>query len=129
MSSSHWPGADSWNKASGDLARGDLVGGPSRSGWICSWVQKTCRGCTGRCLEPQSNRHGGLRAANQQSAVGGRAREGLAFRASDGSFQRSVANVSQIVALDKSLLTELVGKIPRSKVGLLLAGIDVMLGK
>ena len=41
----------------------------------------------------------------------------------------SVANVSQIVALDKSLLTELVGKLPRAKLGLLLGGIDVVLGR
>ena len=41
----------------------------------------------------------------------------------------SVVNVSQIVALDKALLTERVSKLPREKVELLLAGIDVMLGR
>lgn len=41
----------------------------------------------------------------------------------------SVANVSQIVALDKALLTERVGKIAASKVKLLLSGIDVVLGR
>ncbi|MGD0361588.1 MAG: type II toxin-antitoxin system PemK/MazF family toxin [Bryobacteraceae bacterium] len=41
----------------------------------------------------------------------------------------SVANVSQIVALDRDLLTERVGKLPRSKVILILAGIDMVLGK
>jgi mRNA interferase MazF len=41
----------------------------------------------------------------------------------------SVANVSQIVALDKDLLTELSGKLQRAKLELLLAGIDVMLGR
>jgi mRNA interferase MazF len=41
----------------------------------------------------------------------------------------SVANVSQIIALDKSVLTEHVGKLSRAKVDLLLAGIDVMLGR
>jgi mRNA interferase MazF len=41
----------------------------------------------------------------------------------------SVANVSQIVAFDRSLLTERAGKLPRAKVELLLAGIDVVLGK
>jgi mRNA interferase MazF len=40
----------------------------------------------------------------------------------------SVANVSQIVTLDKELLTERVGKLPRAKVELLLAGIDMLLG-
>jgi len=41
----------------------------------------------------------------------------------------SVANVSQIVTLDKELLTERVGKLPRAKQELLLAGIDVVLGR
>ena len=40
----------------------------------------------------------------------------------------SVANVSQIVTLDKDLLTELVGKLPRAKLELVFAGIDVVLG-
>ena len=41
----------------------------------------------------------------------------------------SVANVSQILALDKGLLTERVGKLPRAKLELLISGIDVVLGK
>jgi mRNA interferase MazF len=41
----------------------------------------------------------------------------------------SVANVSQLVALDKALLTERVSKLPRAKVELLLSGIDVVLGR
>jgi mRNA interferase MazF len=41
----------------------------------------------------------------------------------------SVANVSQIVTLDKSLLTERVGKLPRSRMEAVLSGIDVVLGR
>jgi mRNA interferase MazF len=41
----------------------------------------------------------------------------------------SVANVSQIVAVDKDRLTERVGKLPRPKLELLLSGIDVVLGR
>jgi mRNA interferase MazF len=41
----------------------------------------------------------------------------------------SVANVSQIVTLDRSLLTDRVAKLPRAKLDLVLAGIDVMLGR
>jgi len=41
----------------------------------------------------------------------------------------SVANVSQIVALDKAVLTERVSKLAAAKVELLLAGIDVILGR
>lgn len=41
----------------------------------------------------------------------------------------SVANVSQVVALDKSSLTERVGKLSRAKTDLVLAGINVVLGR
>lgn len=41
----------------------------------------------------------------------------------------SAANVSQLVALDKTSLTERVGKISRTKLELLVAGIDVVLGR
>ena len=41
----------------------------------------------------------------------------------------SVANTSQLVTLDKSVLSERVGKLPKAKVDLILAGIDVILGK
>jgi len=41
----------------------------------------------------------------------------------------SVANVSQIVSVDKDLLAARVGRLPRSKLGLVLSGIDTVLGK
>ncbi len=41
----------------------------------------------------------------------------------------SVANVSQVVAVDRSLLTECIGKLSRAKTDLVLAGIDVVLGR
>ena len=41
----------------------------------------------------------------------------------------SVANVSQIVALDKSVLSDCVGKLPQAKLELVLAGIDIVLGR
>jgi len=37
--------------------------------------------------------------------------------------------VSQIVTLDRALLTERVGKLSRAKVELLLSGIDIVLGR
>jgi len=40
----------------------------------------------------------------------------------------SVANVSQIVTIDKDLLSNRVGKLPRRNLLLLLSGIDVILG-
>jgi len=41
----------------------------------------------------------------------------------------SVANVSQIVSVDKDFLTERTGRLSASKVALILAGIDVVLGR
>jgi len=41
----------------------------------------------------------------------------------------SVANVSQIISLDKSLLVERVGKLARSKLELLFSGIDLVMGR
>ncbi len=46
-----------------------------------------------------------------------------------GLSKESVANVSQIVTLDKTDLTERAGKLPRSKLRLVLSGIDVILGR
>ena len=43
--------------------------------------------------------------------------------------KNSVANVSQLVTLDKADLTERAGKISRSKLELVLSGIDVVLGR
>lgn len=41
----------------------------------------------------------------------------------------SVANVSQVVALDKTLLAKRVGKLSRAKLELVLAGLDVVVGR
>jgi mRNA interferase MazF len=41
----------------------------------------------------------------------------------------SVANASQIIALDKTHLTERVGRLTSAKIDLLLSGIDVVLGR
>jgi len=46
-----------------------------------------------------------------------------------GLSRDSVANVSQIVSLDKALLTDRAGKLPGAQLALVLSGIDVMLGR
>jgi mRNA interferase MazF len=43
--------------------------------------------------------------------------------------QDSVVNVSQIVTIDRGLLTEFVGTISRGQFELILRGIDLMLGR
>lgn len=48
---------------------------------------------------------------------------------STGLPRESVANVSQIVTLDRTQLTERRGKVARAKVDLVLAGIDTLVGR
>ena len=43
--------------------------------------------------------------------------------------KESVANIAQVITLDKTDLTERAGKLSRSKLGLVLSGIDVVLGR
>ena len=46
-----------------------------------------------------------------------------------GLAKDSVANVSQILTIDRELLTECAGKISSARVRLILAGLDVVLGR
>ena len=41
----------------------------------------------------------------------------------------SVANVTQLVTLDRGVLTERTGRLPAAKLDLALSGIDVVLGR
>ena len=43
--------------------------------------------------------------------------------------RESVANVSQVIALDRDLLNECVGKLPQAKLQVVLSGIDTVLGR
>ena len=52
----------------------------------------------------------------------------LASRVS-GLPKDSVANVSQVLAIDRALLTARVGKLPPAKLSSVLSGIDVLLGR
>ena len=53
---------------------------------------------------------------------------GLSVRITDLP-KDSLANVSQIAALDKRVLTDRVGKLPQPKLELLLSGIGIVLGR
>jgi mRNA interferase MazF len=53
----------------------------------------------------------------------------LLSESATGLPKESVANVSQIVTLDKSELAERVGRLPKAKLELLLSGVDVVLGR
>jgi mRNA interferase MazF len=41
----------------------------------------------------------------------------------------SVANVAQLIVLDKEMLVERAGKLPRAKMELMMSGIDIILGR
>lgn len=43
--------------------------------------------------------------------------------------KESVANTSQITAVDRTLLTDRVGKLPRAKLEVILSGVDIVLGR
>ena len=53
----------------------------------------------------------------------------LLSESATGLPKESVANVSQIVTLDKSELTARAGKLPKAKLHLVLSGVDVVLGR
>ena len=53
----------------------------------------------------------------------------LLSESATGLPKESVANVSQIVTLDKSELTVRMGKLPKAKLDLVLSGVDVVLGR
>ena len=46
-----------------------------------------------------------------------------------GLVKDSVANVSQVVTLDRALLSERVGHLPHKQVSLVLTGLDIVLGR
>ena len=48
---------------------------------------------------------------------------------STGLSKDSVANVSQIVTLDRDVLTERVGRVSKRQLGLVFAGLDLVLGR
>jgi mRNA interferase MazF len=53
----------------------------------------------------------------------------LLSESATGLAKESVANVSQLVTLDKSELAERAGKLPKAKLELVLSGVDVVLGR
>ena len=53
----------------------------------------------------------------------------LLAESATGLPKASVANVSQLVALDRALLTERVGRLPRAKLELIFSGIDTVLDR
>jgi len=115
--------------ANGNFPGRNLVGGSTRSDGVRSRFQKASDRRAMRCTEWEPPRHNSLRSADQQSQWGTAPGNVTLSARLTGLPKDSVANVSQIVTVDKDLLTERAGKLPRPKLELLLSGIDVVLGK
>lgn len=82
-----------------------------------------------RRAESQQYSYRRLHPADQQSQVGaGTGNVHLSLRQT-GLPKDSVANVSQVVSVDKSFLIERVGRLSPQKLELLLNGIDIVLGR
>ncbi|SPE41179.1 conserved hypothetical protein [Candidatus Sulfopaludibacter sp. SbA3] len=61
--------------------------------------------------------------------MGGRAGQCLSSARITGLPKDSVANVSQIVSIGRGILMERAGRLPHAKLQLILAGIDIVLGR
>ena len=105
------------------------MGGTARSIRFRSRFPQTS-GCRPvRRSEPQPHCHCGLCPPDQQSQMGRRSGKCCSHLTANRIAEDSVANVSQIVTVDKDFLTVRVGRLPQPKMDLLLAGVDIMLGK
>lgn len=106
------------------------MGGPSVTDWFRALFSpsRCCRSRRRTQSKPDRDRY--LCAAHQQSQVGGGAPGNVVLGAkTTGLAKDSVANVSQILTLDRGLLTECAGKVSKARVQLILAGLDVVLGR
>jgi mRNA-degrading endonuclease toxin of MazEF toxin-antitoxin module len=106
-----------------------VVGGLAGAHRLRSRFPETRGGDARRRPQPQQDRDAGLCAAHVNLKWADA--PGNVTLGSDltGLRQDSVANVSQLITLDKALLTERSGKLTKAKTELLLAGIDVILGR
>jgi mRNA-degrading endonuclease toxin of MazEF toxin-antitoxin module len=122
--------AASWSAVSGDLPGGYLVGGPAGPDRFRAGLPKARgRGSRG-CVQPKSNRRTVVCVPLTSSVKWADAPGNVMLSARlTGLPKNSVANVSQVVTLDKGLLTERAGRLPPAQLRLVLSGIDVMLGR
>lgn len=105
------------------------MGGFAEPDRIRAGLSQTGCGGPGRLSEPEQNRNGGPRSTDKQRQMGKCTGNVLLSPRLTGLSKESVANVSQIVSLDKALLTERAGRLPRTQLGLVLSGIDIVLGR
>ena len=102
------------------------MGRSSRSNRVGTGISPPDRRAPERCPQSKSIGDGRLRSTDEQPTLG---RHVVLRARSTGLGKDSVANLSQIIAIDKALLSERVGRVSRSQIELLLAGLDVVLGR
>ena len=94
------------------------MGGPTCTDRVRAWVPKAGGRCPRGRPQPKSHRHRGLRASDQQPSMGNGTGNVLLQARLTGLSKDSVANVAQIITLDKHLLTDRAGKLPHAKLEL-----------
>ncbi len=85
--------------------------------------------CAGEPVESEPPANGGVRSVDQQPDVGRCAGEYTAHRQGGGPAADSVANASQLFALDRAYLTERIGKLGPKRFDQILVSIDIVLGR
>ena len=105
------------------------MGGVARARRVRPRLAPTGGRRSGQSPEPEPYRHGRLRAADRQSGLGRRTGEHVIPAKTAGLPKDSVANASQIIALDRTFLTDRVGRLPPKLFAQILHGIDVVLGR
>jgi len=105
------------------------VGRPRRTGRLRTWLSTTRHRRPGRQLQPERAADGGRSSTHEQPPLGGGAGECPADRAGHWPAARLGRQRLAAVALDRSILIERVGRLSSSKLELVLAGIDTVLGR
>jgi mRNA-degrading endonuclease toxin of MazEF toxin-antitoxin module len=83
----------------------------------------------GQSIEQELHRNSGLRTAHEQSDLARAPGNTVLPAKTTGLPKDSVANPSQIIALDRSFLIERVGRLGSKPIAQILHGIDVVLGR
>lgn len=104
------------------------MGEPTRSGRIRSWLSTAGDRGTGRSPEPEQDRDGCIPLTSNLTWADAPGNVLLPSKLL-GLPKDSVANASQIVAVDREFLGERCGRLPPKKLALVMNGIDVMLGR
>ena len=83
----------------------------------------------GQCAESKSAGDGGVRPIDQQPDLGFRTGEHAAQREGRGTAQGLSGNATQLVAIDRAVLTKRIGKLAPKRLHQILTSIDVVLGR